>query len=474
MRAFVGAGGRIVVASHWPVPDDYNATERLISGLFRAPPGTATAGALRLRAAGADGRARHLPSLLLVGLRGGRRRRGAGDPPERRPDCRRLLNYRRIWSLMRSRRSFGGRAGFIERSAYLSCCDCGRRPCGAARARARASHAAPPTKPPLSPPVRRQDEAIVPDDQFRAAIPPLPEISADPDPLAPLDPITPTPDLSRPCPARSRTRRWAIPALSEPLPPLSSFDVQPAGEEPAASDDEGEAGAGALHPGRRGDGRDRPRRPLPRPFRARRCRGRGGQRRDDRRAAPRRMSRSSSACSAPKAIMTRSRPRRSSNCREQPGRLRVTLTVAAGNRYNFGAIAISGPDTEPPGMARRFLPLETGAADPRGRRRGGRGQCAAAPAAGGLSLPRARPCATSCSIPRPRLGDYTLAAQSRARARASPASPPRATLAFDAEPCRRPRPLPARRALRPPQGRRPARGDGLDAACSARSRPSRC
>ncbi|HYN46475.1 MAG TPA: CHAT domain-containing protein [Allosphingosinicella sp.] len=48
VRAFVGAGGRIVVASHWPVPDDYDATERLISGLFAAPPGTGTAGALRL------------------------------------------------------------------------------------------------------------------------------------------------------------------------------------------------------------------------------------------------------------------------------------------------------------------------------------------------------------------------------------------------------------------------------------------
>lgn len=47
VRAFVGAGGRIVLASHWPVPDDFNATERLITGLFRAPPGTATAGALR-------------------------------------------------------------------------------------------------------------------------------------------------------------------------------------------------------------------------------------------------------------------------------------------------------------------------------------------------------------------------------------------------------------------------------------------
>jgi CHAT domain-containing protein len=48
VRAFVGAGGRIVVASHWPVPDDYDATERLISGLFTAPPGTSIAGALRL------------------------------------------------------------------------------------------------------------------------------------------------------------------------------------------------------------------------------------------------------------------------------------------------------------------------------------------------------------------------------------------------------------------------------------------
>ena len=47
VRAFVGAGGRIVVASHWPVPEDFNATQRLISGMFRAPPGTGTAASLR-------------------------------------------------------------------------------------------------------------------------------------------------------------------------------------------------------------------------------------------------------------------------------------------------------------------------------------------------------------------------------------------------------------------------------------------
>jgi CHAT domain-containing protein len=47
VRAFVGAGGRLVVASHWPVPDSYDATERLIGGLFTAPAGMGTAPALR-------------------------------------------------------------------------------------------------------------------------------------------------------------------------------------------------------------------------------------------------------------------------------------------------------------------------------------------------------------------------------------------------------------------------------------------
>jgi CHAT domain-containing protein len=48
VRAFVGAGGRLVIASHWPVPDDYDATQRLITGLFTAPAGTPTVRALRL------------------------------------------------------------------------------------------------------------------------------------------------------------------------------------------------------------------------------------------------------------------------------------------------------------------------------------------------------------------------------------------------------------------------------------------
>jgi CHAT domain-containing protein len=48
VRAFVGAGARLVVASHWPVPDDFDATQRLITGLFSAPPGTPTVTALRM------------------------------------------------------------------------------------------------------------------------------------------------------------------------------------------------------------------------------------------------------------------------------------------------------------------------------------------------------------------------------------------------------------------------------------------
>ena len=48
VRAFVGAGGRLVVASHWPVPDDFNATQKLIGGMFSAPPGTPTVTALRM------------------------------------------------------------------------------------------------------------------------------------------------------------------------------------------------------------------------------------------------------------------------------------------------------------------------------------------------------------------------------------------------------------------------------------------
>ena len=46
VRAFIGAGGRSVMASHWPAPDDFNATERLISGLFKGGGSTTVGEAL--------------------------------------------------------------------------------------------------------------------------------------------------------------------------------------------------------------------------------------------------------------------------------------------------------------------------------------------------------------------------------------------------------------------------------------------
>ncbi len=47
VRAFVGAGARSVVASHWPVPDDYDATQRLIGGMFKAERNVSLGSSLR-------------------------------------------------------------------------------------------------------------------------------------------------------------------------------------------------------------------------------------------------------------------------------------------------------------------------------------------------------------------------------------------------------------------------------------------
>ncbi|MEQ1724387.1 MAG: CHAT domain-containing protein [Sphingopyxis sp.] len=46
VRAFIGAGGRSIIASHWPAPDDFDATQRLIGGIFRAGAGVSMAEAL--------------------------------------------------------------------------------------------------------------------------------------------------------------------------------------------------------------------------------------------------------------------------------------------------------------------------------------------------------------------------------------------------------------------------------------------
>jgi len=46
VRAFIGAGGRQVIASHWPAPDEFDATKRLFQSMFDAAPGTPVGEAL--------------------------------------------------------------------------------------------------------------------------------------------------------------------------------------------------------------------------------------------------------------------------------------------------------------------------------------------------------------------------------------------------------------------------------------------
>ena len=47
VRSFIGAGSRSVLASHWPAPDDFKATERLIGGMFSKGQNLSVAAALK-------------------------------------------------------------------------------------------------------------------------------------------------------------------------------------------------------------------------------------------------------------------------------------------------------------------------------------------------------------------------------------------------------------------------------------------
>ena len=196
-------------------------------------------------------------------------------------------------------------------------------------------------------------EPIVTDSQFDEALP-----SLDPALSEPLEPIDPNAPAFPPVPGPVEDRPLGDAALTEPLPPLSSFDVQPVenaetaqsnSEEPppvrysfvvegmaetglegrfrglsALDDAEGNAVNGAM-------------------IRARA---------EEDKALVVRLLRSEGYYDAVAASAIEQLP--------EPGRLRVTITVAPGSRYNFGAIAINGPETEPAGMPRRFLPLATG------------------------------------------------------------------------------------------------------------------
>jgi len=200
------------------------------------------------------------------------------------------------------------------------------------------------------------EEPIISDSQFEEALPPLdPELGA---PLEPIEPIDPAAPPFPPVPGPVEDAPLGDPALAEPLPPLSTFDVQPVGEAPADGDSDepppirytlAVEGLEAIDL----EGRFRDLSALED------AEGEGvngamiALRAEEDEALAVRLLRSEGYYDAVASSAIEQLP-------DQPGRLRVTITVAAGERYNLGAVAIAGPETEPAGMAREFLLLQPG------------------------------------------------------------------------------------------------------------------
>ena len=207
-------------------------------------------------------------------------------------------------------------------------------------------------------PTPAPDEPIVSDSQFEEALPPLDPALYEPlEPLEPVDPNAPPPPPFPPVPGPVEDAPLGDPALTEPLPPLSTFNAEPI-QEVAAEDREpppsvrydfvvngldevglagrfrslaaleeadGEAVNGAMI----------------------------ALRAEEDEALAIRLLRSEGYYDAAAVSAIEQLP-------EQPGRLRVTITAAPGDRYNLGDIQVTGPGTVPPDLAREALALESG------------------------------------------------------------------------------------------------------------------
>jgi translocation and assembly module TamA len=211
------------------------------------------------------------------------------------------------------------------------------------------------------PPPAGSDEPIVSDSQFEEALPPL-----DPALDAPLEPIEgfevdDAPPALTPEGELVPDARVPDPALAEPLPPLSTFEVETPPAPAAGEEDEEEKvepvryalvveGLEAI--GLEGRFRD-----------LSALEDGDGEGTNGAMIAARakedellvvRLLRSEGYYDASAVSSIEMLP-------EQPGQMRVTITAAPGERYNFGAVVIDGPETVPPGLAREALPLKTGA-----------------------------------------------------------------------------------------------------------------
>lgn len=196
---------------------------------------------------------------------------------------------------------------------------------------------------------------IIPDDQFEAQLPSLDPALTQPlepietfegPPPAEGDPVEVVPDAAIP-----------DPALTEPLPPLSTFDVTTP-EATAEADDADPAPVryslvveGLSEVGLESEFRD-----LSALEQADGEASNGAmvaaRAREDEALAIR-LLRSEGYYDGTALAVVEQVP-------EQAGQLRVVLTAAAGQRYDFGAITVTGPETVPPGLPRSELPLESG------------------------------------------------------------------------------------------------------------------
>jgi translocation and assembly module TamA len=208
--------------------------------------------------------------------------------------------------------------------------------------------------PPPPPPQVEDEEPIISDSAFEEALPPL-----DPDlqePLEPIEDFAADPAPFPPVPGPVADAPLGDPALAEPLPPLATFDVEPgidAGEEDQAAagvrytflveglEELGLAGRfrslSALHQGR-GEA-------VNGAMVAARLRE------DEALAAL--LLRAEGYYDAAATGTLEQLP-------DQPGRLLVAITAAPGERYAFGTIEVTGPATDPPGMAREAMRIEPG------------------------------------------------------------------------------------------------------------------
>ncbi|MGQ0558415.1 MAG: autotransporter assembly complex protein TamA [Sphingosinicella sp.] len=206
---------------------------------------------------------------------------------------------------------------------------------------------------PQGPPPPSAETPIVSDSDFEEELPPL-----DPALQEPLEPIPDDPEPFPPVPGPVADAPLGDPALAEPLPPLSEADVEPS--DPVGTGDPDERPVpvrytvvveGLEETGLEGRFRD-----LSALEDARGEAVNGAMiaaRAEEDEALVVRLLRSRGYYDAVAASSIEQLP-------DQPGNLRITLTTSPGPLYSFGDIAISGPATVPPDLAREALALESG------------------------------------------------------------------------------------------------------------------